>query len=100
VTSNLSVTSTGRISALTASVNIRHTWKGDLVVTLISPAGSSFILHNRSGGSKDNVVLVNVPVTAFNNTTAAGQWRLRVQDLSRSDTGTLNSWSLTVTTVP
>lgn len=100
MTSTLNVTSLGRISALTASVNITHTWKGDLVVTLFSPSGSSYILHNRAGGSEDNVILVNVPVTAFNNATAAGQWRLRVQDLSRSDIGTLNSWSLTVTTVP
>lgn len=45
------------------------------------------------------MVLVNVPVTVFNNTTAAGQWKLRVQDLARYDTGTLNSWSLTLTTV-
>ena len=31
--------------------------------------------------------------------TAAGQWKLRVQDLARYDAGTLNSWSLTLTTV-
>ena len=100
VTSTLSVSSAGRISALTASVNISHPYKGDLRVTLVSPAGTSVLLHNQTGTSQDNVVLVNVPVTAFNNTTAAGQWKLVVQDLSRNDTGTLNSWSLTVTTAP
>ncbi|MDA0293180.1 MAG: proprotein convertase P-domain-containing protein, partial [Verrucomicrobia bacterium] len=66
---------------------------------LISPAGTRTVLHNRTGTSQDNVVLVDVPVTVFNNTTAAGRWKLLVQDLSRRDTGTLNSWSLTLTTV-
>jgi len=99
-TSVVNVSAPGRISALTVSANISHTYKGDLVVTLISPSGSSTVLHNRTGSSQDNVILVNMPVTAFTNTTAAGQWKLLVQDLSRYDTGRLNSWSLTVTTVP
>jgi len=69
-------------------------------VTLISPAGTSVVLHNRTGTSQDNVILVNAPLTNFNNASAAGQWRLQVQDLARNDTGTLNSWSLTMTTAP
>jgi len=69
-------------------------------VTLISPAGTSVVLHNRTGTSQDNVILVNAPLTNFNNASAAGQWRLQVQDLARNDTGTLNSWSLTMTTSP
>jgi len=100
VTSIINVNATGKISTLSVSVNIAHTYKGDLVVTLISPAGTSTILHNRTGASTDNVILVDVPVTAFGNTTAAGQWKLLVQDLGRLDTGTLNSWSLTMTTTP
>jgi subtilisin-like proprotein convertase family protein len=69
-------------------------------VTLISPAGTSVVLHNRTGTSQDNVILVKAPLTNFNNASAAGQWRLQVQDLARNDTGTLNSWSLTMTTAP
>jgi len=99
ITSINNVNAAGRISALNVSVNIAHTYKGDLRVTLISPTGTSLVLHNRTGSSQDNVVLVNVPVTAFNNTTAAGPWKLRVQDLAKRDVGTLNSWSLTLTTV-
>jgi len=94
------VNATGKISTLTVSVNITHTYKGDLRVTLISPAGTTAILHNRTGSSADNVILLDVPVTTFNTSAAAGQWKLLVQDLARSDTGTLNSWSLTMTTIP
>ena len=98
LTSSLNVTSTGKISSLTASVNIRHPYKSDLRVTLISPSGTRAILHDRSGKRQNDVILVNIPVTTFQATAAAGQWKLLVQDLSRRDTGTLNSWSLTVTT--
>jgi subtilisin-like proprotein convertase family protein len=84
---------------LTVSANISHTYKGDLRVTLVSPSGTSVVLHNQTGSSQDNVVLVNIPITTFNNATAGGQWKLQVQDLARRDTGTLNSWSLTLTTV-
>ena len=98
LTSSLNVTSTGKISSLTASVNIRHPYKSDLRVTLISPSGTRAILHDRSGKRQNDVILVNIPVTTFQASTAAGEWKLLVQDLARRDTGTLNSWSLTVTT--
>ena len=36
-------------------VNIVHTYIGDLVVDLIAPDGTAYILHNRAGGSADNI---------------------------------------------
>lgn len=98
ITSITNVSAAGTISALTVSVNITHPYKGDLVVTLISPSGTSSILQNRAGGSADNVILVNVPLSNFNTQTASGQWKLKIQDLAAQDFGKLNSWSLTVTT--
>ena len=86
----------GNVSSLTVSLDITHTWRGDLVVTLISPAGTQYALSDRSGGSADNIVLTDVPVTAFDGETAAGAWHLKVQDLATYDVGTLNSWSLTI----
>ena len=38
VTSNLPVTGNGNVASLALSLNITHTFRGDLVVTLISPA--------------------------------------------------------------
>ena len=32
-----------------------HTYIGELLVTLIAPDGSSYLLHNRAGGSTDNI---------------------------------------------
>ena len=43
--------------------NITHTFRGDLVVTLISPGGTQFIVSNRAGGSTDNIVITNQAIT-------------------------------------
>ena len=74
-------------------VNITHTWIGDLIVTLVAPDGSEYVLHNRSGGSTDNIdatYTVNLSSEPKN-----GTWNLRVSDNAAADTGTLNRWSLT-----
>jgi subtilisin-like proprotein convertase family protein len=96
VTSTLSVMGTGKVGALYLSLNIAHPYRGDLVVTLTSPGGTSFVVSNRAGGSADDIVLTDQPITTFNNQTAAGTWKLVVQDLATVDTGTLNSWSLKI----
>ncbi len=75
------------------AVNITHTYKGDLKVDLVAPDGSVYVLHNRTGGSADNIIqtfTVNLSTEALN-----GIWNLRVNDNASGDTGTLNSWSIT-----
>jgi subtilisin-like proprotein convertase family protein len=96
ITSNLAVVGNGNVGTLTLSLNITHTFRGDLVVTLISPGGTQFIVSNRAGGSADNIVITNQAITAFAGQPAAGAWKLKVQDLAAADVGTLNSWSLTI----
>jgi subtilisin-like proprotein convertase family protein len=96
VTSNLPVTGNCTVASLALSLNITHTFRGDLVVTLIGPDGTQFVVANRAGGSADNIVINSQAITTFNGRTAAGTWRLRVQDLAAPDVGTLNSWSLRI----
>jgi subtilisin-like proprotein convertase family protein len=72
-----------------------------LRVTLTSPTGSQAVLHNRSGGSADNLVATydatTLPALAsLLGTSAAGDWKLAVQDLAPIDIGRLNSWTLTI----
>ncbi|MCF7221799.1 M20/M25/M40 family metallo-hydrolase, partial [Marilutibacter chinensis] len=43
-------------SSASVDVDIRHTYKGDLKVDLVAPDGSTYNIHNRSGGSADNVI--------------------------------------------
>ena len=80
-------------SNASVAVNIVHTYKGDLKVDLVAPDGSLYNLHNRSGGSADNIIgtyTVNLSSEALN-----GTWKLRVNDNARGDTGYINSWSVT-----
>jgi subtilisin family serine protease len=85
---------TGNGSATTpVAVNIVHTYIGDLKVDLIAPDGSVYVLHNRAGGSADNInqtYTVNLSGEALN-----GTWKLRVNDNYNADTGYINSWSVT-----
>ncbi len=81
------------ISNFTVTVNISHTYKGDLIVKLYSPSGKEFLIHNRAGGSADNVI-GTFSTTVFNGDNASGQWRLFASDNARYDTGTINSWKI------
>ncbi len=76
------------------SVNITHTYRGDLKIDLVAPDGSVYNLKASSGSdSADNVVATytaNLSTEPLN-----GTWTLRVQDVASGDTGTLNNWSIT-----
>jgi aminopeptidase S len=82
--------STGTVSV---ALNITHTWRGDLAVTL-RHGGQSWSLHNRAGGSADDLVSSTVLDPQPSN--LGGTWTLHVSDHAGQDLGTLNSWSLTV----
>jgi len=96
ITSTIAVTGTGNVGTLALSLNIQHPYKGDLVVTLVSPNGTQYVVSNRAGGSADNIVLTGSVITAFNGQAAAGNWQLKVKDLASVDVGTLTSWSLEI----
>jgi vibriolysin len=75
------------------SVNIVHTYRGDLRVDLVSPDGSVYNLHNRTGGSADN--LIQTYTKNLSSEKLNGTWKLRVNDNASGDTGYINSWSIT-----
>ncbi|MEV6580515.1 M28 family metallopeptidase [Streptomyces sp. NPDC051582] len=85
---------TGNAPATTkVDVNIVHTYRGDLVVDLVAPDGTVYNLHNRSGGSADN--LVQTYTVNASSEVANGVWNLRVKDGAAQDTGYVNSWKIT-----
>lgn len=80
-------------SSTQVKVDVKHTYIGDLKVSLIAPDGSAYVLHNRSGGSADNInktYTVNLSSEALN-----GTWKLRVTDYAGGDTGYIDSWTIT-----
>ena len=97
VTSSITISGCGRSasSASTVYVNIVHTYRGDLVVTLVAPDGSTYAL--KSSSSSDSTDNVDTTYSADLSSEAAdGTWSLRVQDVYSADTGTINTWTLTV----
>ncbi|MGW7141680.1 S8 family serine peptidase [Streptomyces xanthophaeus] len=79
-------------ASLQVGVNIAHTYIGDLKVDLVAPDGSVYTLHNRAGGSADNIA-TTYSVNASSEV-ANGTWKLRVNDNAGGDTGKIDSWSL------
>ena len=80
-------------SNASVTVNILHTYKGDLKVDLVAPDGTLYNIHNRTGTSTDNVIGTfskDLSSEALN-----GTWNLRVNDNASQDTGRIDSWSIT-----
>ncbi|MFF7459054.1 M28 family metallopeptidase [Kitasatospora sp. NPDC008115] len=96
VTSDVTVTGrTGNApSALQVGVDIKHTWRGDVVIDLVAPNGTTFRLKSASGSDS----AANVQTTYTVNASAVpanGTWKLKVQDVGPQDTGYIDSWKLT-----
>ena len=77
------------------AVTIVHTWRGDLMIDLITPSGAvrSLKLSNLSDGADNVNETYTVDVSSEN---ANGTWTLRVRDVFPFDTGYIQSWSVTV----
>ncbi|MEV4712175.1 S8 family serine peptidase [Micromonospora sp. NPDC049374] len=97
VTSSITISGCNRnaSSSSTVAVNIVHTYRGDLVIDLLAPDGSSYRLKNSS--IFDGTDNVNTTYTGNLSSEAAnGTWRLQVRDVYGGDTGYINTWTLTL----
>jgi subtilisin-like proprotein convertase family protein len=103
ITSIITISGTGAtVSAdFNVDVNITHTYIGDLIVYLQSPAGTIVYFHLRSGGAADNLI-GNYPHTltpagslaAIVGEPLDGDWRLVVRDGGAGGTGAFNYWAM------
>ena len=99
VASTLTQAQAGAVKDIIVSVDIEHTYVGDLQVELVAPSGLSALLHDKEGEWRDNISrsydVVSTPaLQGFIGESIPGDWQLRVRDLARVDQGQLNSWSL------
>ena len=97
---NFTVDTSGFVLAAEFSLNVTHTYQGDLRATLTSPSGTSVILHNRQGGSANDLDLnlSSDDLSAFQGENPTGEWTVNVSDNARIDTGTIDALSLTLIT--
>jgi len=102
------------------SIDITHTWAGDLVISLVSPTGTELILSDGNGGSADNytgtvfedggadITAATAPFTGtfapeggtfaatFAGESITGDWQLKICDTASGDSGTVDSFTLSI----
>ena len=86
----------GNASATTSvAVDIKHTYRGDLVIDLVAPDGTAYRLKNFNGSDSADNVITTYTVNASSEV-ANGTWGLRVRDVYAADVGFIDTWSITV----
>ena len=88
-------------------VDITHTYRGDIVLALQSPAGTVVNLKSSLGSDGgDDVVGVfpdslapDASLDSLVGESSLGDWKLTVTDFFEFDTGSLNSWGVTLSSV-
>ncbi len=101
IVSHINLTGDGPVRSIEVEVDITHTYRGDLRVSLVSPQGFTASLHNMQGSFRDDLQRT---YTAGTNSDLArfvrgeiegkGRWTLHVSDNLSRDTGTLNAWRI------
>lgn len=112
-----SIPTTANISDVNVAVNISHTYLADLQVVLVNPAqtlvplflnacdGVTTSLNATFDDQGTNVtcgavitgnILPAEPLSIYNGTNPQGNWLFAVRDLAAQDTGTVNSFSITI----
>ena len=92
------LTSTARVSAsgvarrVHVKIDLRHSFRGDLVLTLVH-GGQRAILHQHEGGAADDLH-IDTDVSAFASIVADGDWTLEVRDDAKADEGSLDGFAL------
>ena len=120
ISDTINITSGDVISDVNVFVALNHTDEDNLIISLISPAGTAVTLYSTSSllNNSDNIVTifddqadsslgsnkyvmyapVIKPITSLNSplsgTNTSGKWKLRIQDIAAGDTGTLYGWGI------
>lgn len=77
------------------AIDLRHTYKSDLRVELLTPQNQRISVHDGTGSGANDIrgtSTLELPP----GTSAVGTWRLIVSDHAGLDTGSLDRWSLTI----
>ncbi len=101
LTQSINITNSIEVERAEVTINISHSYIGDLSIYLVSPSGTSSCLLSRPGqGSlsaygqqQDNIDFTFNTVLNWGES-GLGTWALYVYDSSVRDVGTLNSWTL------
>ena len=99
---SVAVGDTRALRSIKVSVDLEHTWTGDLTLKLVPPsalASQAVVLHDREGGGTRNIRRVydaaSTPaLSAFDGAVPTGTWTLEVHDHAERDVGRILSFAL------
>ncbi|RLV60955.1 peptidase S8 [Parashewanella curva] len=92
VESPIAVSRSGDSGTVSVTVDITHTYIGDLQVELHAPNGTVRVLHDNTGGSANDIQ--QTYSVNMSGVESSGTWKLKVVDSARRDTGTIRGWQL------
>ena len=99
VSSPLEIPQQGKVKKIKVTIDIIHTYIGDLRVELEAPSGQVAMLHNQTGGSQRDLQATyssDDSLSMLIGESIQGTWKLHVKDLLRRDTGRLDQWKLEI----
>ena len=99
ITRTFTVSSPLRVEYLTLALDITHTYRGDLAITLTSPSGMTSRLAEKHSDGGNNYHWTFSSVRHWGEL-STGTWTLKVADMAASDTGTLDAATLTLSGTP
>lgn len=94
LTSSINVTGVSGTGGGSVSVDISHTYRGDLRVVLQKDGRDVKVLSDNEGGSADNIVDTFTLTGTELGSSRNGTYTLKIVDSAAEDEGTLNSWKL------
>ena len=94
LTKMFSLTTPGALEEVELTLDVTHTWRGDLEAFLTSPLGTtSRLMHNNIADSFNSIDWTYV-TNAFWGEDPVGTWTLDIVDTFAADTGTLTDFSV------
>ncbi|MCX6118674.1 MAG: C25 family cysteine peptidase [Proteobacteria bacterium] len=99
----INVAHTGRIKDVSVAVKIKHSYVGDLLISMTSPAGKRIVLRNKEGGGADDLDIrwgrngvAVADLAQFVGDEVFGDWKIDVQDDATGDVGIWNDVELNI----
>ena len=94
--SSIQVAGGGSVSpeGVSITVDITHSYRGDVIIELTSPSGIKAELKGLDGADSSDDVNETYVVSGVSGEPVAGEWQLTVSDGYDGDDGVFNGWSL------
>lgn len=101
ISDTLSLSGALLIDRVEVDLDIRHTYIGDLTVTITSPSGTRVSIVNRPGlgdssfwGSSQDNINFTFGIAAFRGESASGTWTITAVDSEGGVVGSLTGWTV------